>query len=218
MSNEEREANHRSSGEHASAYYDQRWRLYALRSFGLAMAVLILIGDPVWRDHPIIQKSIQFIGAALVIGAVLGRLWSTLYIGGRKNITLMTKGPYSITRNPLYFFSTVGSVGAGLVFGSLTLGALTGAAVGVILYATSRGEAALLHTHFGSSYEQYARQVPLFWPQPCRYKEANDTTFDPQALKRALGDTILFLLVIPFAGAVDLLRHSGLLPRLIMLF
>ncbi|WP_157699717.1 methyltransferase family protein [Pseudorhodoplanes sinuspersici] len=184
----------------------------------MATFILILIADPVWQDHPIIQKSIQFIGATLIVGAVLGRLWSTLYIGGRKNITLMTKGPYSITRNPLYFFSTIGSVGAGLVFGSVALGALAGVAVGVILYATSRGEAALLSSHFGSSYRHYAARVPLFWPQPGIYEEASDTTFDPRALKWALGDTILFLLVIPFAGAVDLLRHSGLLPRLIMLF
>lgn len=207
-----------SSGGHAAAYYDQRWRLYALRLFGLATAVLILVADPVWRDYPIIQMSIQFAGATLIIGAVLGRLWSTLYIGGRKNVTLMIKGPYSITRNPLYFFSTVGSVGAGLVFGSLTLGVLIGGAVGVVLYATSRGEAALLQSHFGSSYEQYAKRVPLFWPRPRIYEEANEPTFHPQTLKRALGDAILFLLVIPFAGIVELLRHSGLLPRMMALF
>jgi protein-S-isoprenylcysteine O-methyltransferase Ste14 len=207
-----------SSGGQAAAYFDQRWRLHTLRLFGVAMFVLILIADPAWQDHAITQKSIQFAGATLVIAAVLGRLWSTLYIGGRKNITLMTKGPYSITRNPLYFFSTVGSVGAGLVFGSLTLAVLIGGAVGAILYATSRGEAALLQSHFGSSYRHYAARVPLFWPQPGIYEEANDTTFDPRALKRALGDAILFLLVIPFAGAIELLRHSGLLPRMIMLF
>lgn len=208
----------RSSGGHESVYYDQRWRLYALRSFGLAMFALILFADPGWQDHPIIRESIEFVGAALIIGAVLGRLWSTLYIGGRKNIALMTKGPYSITRNPLYFFSTVGSVGVGLIFGSLMLGGLTGVAVGIILYATSRGEAALLHTQFGNSYEHYARQVPLFWPQLRLYEEASDTTFDPKALKRAFGDTILLLLVIPFAEIIELLRHYSLLPRLIALF
>src|SRR5574337_582273 len=31
------------------------------------------------------------------------RIWSTLYVGGRKDKELQTQGPYSITRNPLYF-------------------------------------------------------------------------------------------------------------------
>jgi protein-S-isoprenylcysteine O-methyltransferase Ste14 len=181
------------------------------------MTGLILIADPVWRDHPTIQKSIQFAGATLVIGAVLGRLWATLYIGGRKNSVLTTKGPYSVTRNPLYLFSTVGSVGAGFAFGSIVLAGLAGLTVGTILYATSRGEAALLHSRFGTQYESYAKRVPLFWPQPCLYQEASDTTFEPHALKRALGDAVLFLLVIPSAQLVDVLRASGLLPRLIVL-
>lgn len=199
------------------AYYDQRWRLHALRSFGLLISVLVLIVDPAWRDQPVAYAGIQVVGTTLVIGAVLGRLWATLYIGGRKNSVLMTKGPYSVTRNPLYFFSTVGSLGAGFVFGSIVLGGLAGLTVGAILYATSRGEADLLRSHFGSSYRHYAARVPLFWPQPGIYEEANDTSFQPRALKRALGDTILFLLVIPSAQLVEVLHASGLLPRLIVL-
>ena len=198
-------------------YYDQRRRLYILRAFGLAMAALVLMTTPVWPEDSIAQKAIKSAGAVLVIGAVLGRLWSMLYIGGRKNVTLMTKGPYSITRNPLYFFSTVGSIGVGLSFGSLALGAIVGITVGAVLYATSRGEAALLHARFGDSYQRYAERVPLFLPRPGIYEEMAETTFHPQVLKRAFGDAIIFLLVIPFAEIVCLLRKSGLLPQLIAL-
>lgn len=214
----EHRSHHLPDGGRAAAYYDQRWRLYALRAFGLATTVVILIADPVWQDHPIIQKIIASAGTALIVAAVFGRLWATLYIGGRKNISLITKGPYSITRNPLYVFSTIGSFGAGLVFGSLVMGILVGAMVGATLYATSRGEAALLQSQFGDSYKQYAAHVPLFWPRPGLYEEANDTTFDPGALRRALGDTILFLLVIPLSEIIELSRQYGLLPRLIALF
>jgi protein-S-isoprenylcysteine O-methyltransferase Ste14 len=36
------------------------------------------------------------------------RLWCSLYISGYKNSQLITSGPYSLCRNPLYFFSFVG--------------------------------------------------------------------------------------------------------------
>jgi len=191
-------------------YYDQRWRLWALRILVVAVVVLILIAEPVWRSVSLIHKSIQFSGLALLIAAMLGRLWATLYIGGRKNISLMTSGPYSITRNPLYVFSTMGSIGAGLMFGSLLLAGLLGLGVGIVLYATARGEAVLLRRHFGSAYRHYASRVPLFWPRPSLYQDAISPTFNPLTLKRALGDAVLFVLVIPVAGLIDLLRDTGM--------
>lgn len=39
---------------------------------------------------------IEFSGFFLVFGAVLGRLWCTLYIGGRKDQKLCQSGPYSL--------------------------------------------------------------------------------------------------------------------------
>ena len=52
--------------------------------------------------------------------------WSSLYIAGRKGRELVTVGPYSTCRNPLYFFSIVGAAGMGAQSGSLTLGLICG--------------------------------------------------------------------------------------------
>jgi protein-S-isoprenylcysteine O-methyltransferase Ste14 len=213
----DRSNSRRMSERRSAIYYNQRWRLYALRTFALAMIVMVLIAEPVWQDAAI-QTGIKLLGAALVVSAALGRLWSTLYIGGKKNITLITKGPYSVTRNPLYFFSTAGSVGAGLVFGSFVLGGLAGCMTGAILYVTSRGEARLLHSHFGTRYQDYATRVPLFWPDPRLYEDERDPTFSPHALKRGLGDAVLFLLVIPLAEVLEYLRGLDLLPRVLALY
>ena len=62
-------------------------------------------------------------GLALVVLCITGRLWCILYVGNKKNLELVTRGPYSMTRNPLYFFSTLGAAGIGLMFGSLTVAA-----------------------------------------------------------------------------------------------
>lgn len=54
----------------------------------------------------------ELTGYLLLIAAALGRIWAFAYIGGRKNRELCQKGPYALTRNPLYFFSFLGVVGA----------------------------------------------------------------------------------------------------------
>ena len=64
------------------------------------------------------------LGLAAIIVAIVGRAWCSLYIGGRKNAQVMQDGPYSICRHPLYFFSTIGATGFGLLLDSLLLAAL----------------------------------------------------------------------------------------------
>ena len=92
-------------------------------------------------------------GLVLLFAAILGRLWSILYIGSHKNRRLVTDGPYSITRNPLYLFSLTAITGIGLMFGSLLITvALTGTAF-AIFRATSLLEAAHLRFKFGAAYD-----------------------------------------------------------------
>ena len=58
-----------------------------------------------------------------------------LYVGGRKNAELVTTGPYSMMRNPLYFFSLLGVAGVGAQTGSvLATFAVTAVAYAVFDY------------------------------------------------------------------------------------
>jgi protein-S-isoprenylcysteine O-methyltransferase Ste14 len=51
-----------------------------------------------------IHEMIEWFGIVLIVICILGRTWASLYIGGRKIDELVTVGPYSTMRNPLYFF------------------------------------------------------------------------------------------------------------------
>src|SRR5690606_15936156 len=157
-------------------------------------------------------------GFALVLACVGGRMWSILYIGSKKNQELMTSGPYSMTRNPLYFFSTLGAVGVGLIVGSLMVALALGFVVYRVLLATATREAEHLKTLFGATYDSYARDTLMFWPKPSLYRDSPDVVFSPAALKRTFLDGVLFLMAFPLIEAIEHLQVEGYLPILIRLF
>lgn len=199
-------------------YLDQTRRIAGLGWSSAVVATLLLVSYNPWAHGSWLESAIKGGGQCLILAAVLGRLWSTLYIGGRKNARLVTTGPYSVSRNPLYLFSTVGAVGVGFVFGSIAAGLILGGVTCGMLYRAARAEAELLRRSFGATYTAYADRVPLLWPRWSRYEDALEPTFNPRALHRALRDAMLFALALPASELVDIARSAGLLPRLVPLF
>ena len=101
----------------------------------------------------------------------LGRMWCSLYIGGRKTKSLVTEGPYSICRNPLYFFSLIGMVGVGFASETFLIpGILAAAFAAYYPFVIKAEEAHLLAAH-GPQFEQYRRAVPTFFPRLSQLNE-----------------------------------------------
>ena len=91
----------------------QKMRRSALFALLLIVVVGLLFCGPVFTDAHYENDVIEITGIGLIGVAIIGRLWCTLYLGGRKAAEVVTKGPYSIARNPLYVFSAIGSAGVG---------------------------------------------------------------------------------------------------------
>jgi hypothetical protein len=157
-------------------------------------------------------------GLTLALACIFGRLWSILYVGGKKNIELVTSGPYSMTQNPLYFSSTVGAVGIGLMFGSVVTALVLGMTAFLLFTVTAAKEAAFLEAKFGPAYAAYARTTPLFWPNPMRYSDVSEQKFSPQTLKRTFVEGLCFLAIFPAMEAVEYLQLHGFLPVLLRLY
>src|SRR5688500_5721815 len=87
-------------------------------------------------------------GLALVGVATVGRLWCSLYINSHKESALVTVGPYSITRNPLYFFSFLGFIGVGLATETVTLAIAMTCFFAVVYPVIIRREETLLQHKF----------------------------------------------------------------------
>ncbi|YBV96134.1 isoprenylcysteine carboxylmethyltransferase family protein [Phyllobacteriaceae bacterium JZ32] len=138
---------------------------------------------------------IEDIGAVLIFVAILGRAWCTLYIGGRKTVVLVKAGPYSISRNPLYFFSFVAVAGLGLQTGSMGMAALmTLVAYLIFLPIVLREEAGLSSVH-GQNYDAYRRSVPRFLPRPALWQDIDSVVVDPRVLRRTIIDGMAFVLL-----------------------
>ena len=79
-----------------------------LRDTNLIIVLSILITAVIRQDsidgndNP--HEIIEFIGLVMTIIAALGRMYSTAFLGGFKNKKVIDIGPFSVCRNPLYFF------------------------------------------------------------------------------------------------------------------
>jgi protein-S-isoprenylcysteine O-methyltransferase Ste14 len=103
----------------------------------------------------------------LCVGAVrtLGKQWTfkARVIEGHE---LITEGPYSMVRNPIYLGMFGAILGTGLAFSRwwTLLGAIVFFLIGNHIRITA--EERLLRETFGTKFDEYAERVPAFFPRP----------------------------------------------------
>lgn len=187
---------------------NQQKRINALRTAGILLLPALLFVHPSYPPESATHETYEAIGLLLLFAGVFGRFWSILYVGSRKNAQLVQDGPYSMTRNPLYFFSTVATLGIGLMMGSLVLAALLTLVVGVTLYLTARKERAFLAREFGDDYARYAGRVAFFFPDPRLFHTEPEIVFSTLTLKRNFVDATVFLSFIPLVEVLDMAKES----------
>lgn len=181
-------------------------------SAGLLAAAL---SDSVYPRSSVAYDAVRWLGFGLIIACILGRTWASLYVAGRKTVELVTDGPYSIMRNPLYFFSILGAAGIGALGGSILL-ALMSACVGLLVFwmVTLQEERRLLERH-GRSYADYLKRVPRFVPDPRLWQDKETITIRQSRVLMTFADALLFLTAVPLLTACRLLQTKGLLPVLV---
>lgn len=164
------------------------------------------------------HEGVEALGVALIILAIVGRGWCSLYIGGRKKAEIVDHGPYSVTRNPLYVFSFIGAFGIGAQTGSLVVGAVFALAAFLVFLRTVGREEAWLAEHFGGTYEAYRARTPRFWPDVSRWRDAEELAVRPVFFLRTLRDGLTFLAAIPVMEGIEHLQAIGLIGFRIGLF
>lgn len=178
-------------------------RINIMRAGFVATLPLIILASPHWSLGTPAHEMIETLGIGLLLTGVLGRFWATLYVGGRKNGRVVREGPYSLTRNPLYLFSTIAATGIGLMLGAVTFAVILGGLVFLIHHVTARREARYLEQEFGDDDRAYAREVPFLVPRLGGYRSAAWIDVNARALRVTLMDALVFLSFIPLVELLD---------------
>ena len=160
---------------------------------------------------------IEWIGIVAIVVCILGRTWTSLYIAGRKIEQLVTDGPYSVMRNPLYLFSIIGAAGAGAQLGSIVADLVFGVLAWAVFHVVTLQEERLLADRYGAAFANYMATVPRFMPNPRLWRDVPMLTIIPPKILRTFADAMMFLLSVPIAEGFEKLQDMGVLPILLRL-
>ena len=89
------------------------------------------------------------------------QIWSTLYIGGRKDKELQTQGPYSVTRNPLYFGTFCFALAISFFLESISRVVATILAIAIYSRWVIAAEEQVLQKTFGDAFSNYVKHTPI---------------------------------------------------------
>src|SRR5262245_53279284 len=159
----------------------------------------------------------ETIGLILIIISIFGRTWCAIYLSNGKNRELVTRGPYSVCRHPMYSFAIIGGVGVGAQVGSFVIGLICGFIAWLISQRFATREENLLQAEFGGIYRQYAERVPRFIPNFSLWQDVEVVEVWPRTVMLAFLDAAIFLVAIPIAEAVEYLHDVGALPAIFRL-
>ena len=196
-----------------------RHRTKISQLFGIAYLMAYIFSNRVLEaDMPFVNDIMLIAGSFMIGAAVVGRLWRAQYIAGRKTTSLITEGPYSICRNPLYLFSLIGATGVGLFSGSVTLAAIIPIVFAAIYPVTiKREELDLLAIH-GDAYRDYMRSVPRFIPKWRLFCEPPEYQVNTKIFRREMVDSLYFVWIVGLLKAAEVLVEKGIIKTFFTLY
>jgi protein-S-isoprenylcysteine O-methyltransferase Ste14 len=158
------------AGETDKQSFGFRMRGWAGIIFMVPLVTVTMLAQPLLPSNAWAELLVTSIAWLVFVAGALFRFWSTLYVGGRKRRVVVSEGPYSICRNPLYVGSFLLGVSGALFAQSLTLAA--GIALTSLVYAMGAvpAEERYLLKRLGDVYQKYLDTVPRYWPDFSLYR------------------------------------------------
>lgn len=163
------------------------------------VAVAAVLTQPHLHFTGLEEVVLETIAWALFFAGACLRWWATLFIGGRKISELMpygdlvTDGPYSMCRNPLYVGTVLIALSVGVFLQSLTLLAAMLVVGSLYVWITVPIEERRLQKLFGEKFTAYCQRVPRYFPDFSLY------TSPPEIIVRFEGIRAEFLRMLQWS-------------------
>ncbi len=192
----------------------KEYRIAISRVFGALILFLILFSSYSWEPNLLVNLAVDFVAFLLILICTFGRLWALSYISGHKTKDLISDGPYSLVRNPLYLFSLIGAVGVGLITKNVLIFGLIVLMFGIYYPFVIRAEEEHLREVHKEDFEEYRRSTPMFVPKFSGFREQENYTVNARLFRRAFFSVIWFPLIFMILLVIDRLHESGIVPIL----
>jgi protein-S-isoprenylcysteine O-methyltransferase Ste14 len=179
----------RGSHRRAGRLSGPRARWLAVPWFYLATTLLFCgIGYAMWNPLPFapdpsVQTWVCAIGSVLYFPGMALALWGRVALGRNyfaasvlgvrlfEDHQLVTTGPFSIVRHPMYLGLMTAALGSMLIY--LTWTTVFFAVLAPFLLLRARVEERILAIEFGEVWDQYTRRVPMLIPRLFDRKRSN---------------------------------------------
>ncbi len=182
------------------------------RIFAIIVVALVLFCKPMIGYRSFWYQAMVWIGYAMVLVGAFGRVYCSVFIGGRKNDGIVRNGPFSVVRNPLYVFSFIALVGCGLQSGMFSVVILLVAAFALYYPQVVKKEEAFLSHKFGEEYEAYKREVPRWEPDMSKWQVPEVVESKPEFVLKTIGDALVFFVPLPCFMILHMLQTQHIFP------
>ena len=197
----------------------EKFRIPASRLVSAAAVFFLVFSTSRWENQsPMATNALFTLGMFLVAVGSMGRMWCSVYIAGYKDRSLITQGPYSVCRNPLYFFSTFGALGVGFCTETFTFPLVLLLAMSLYYPLVVRKEERRLREAFGADFDDYARRVPVFLPKLALFSEPDTYIVKPIVYRHHMFNALWFVWIAGLLELAEGLKELGWIPSLWTLY
>lgn len=181
------------------------------------LLVAVFFTDALFPFESGIHEALDIVGILMVFLCALGRVYTTAYLGGFKNDVLINYGPFSVVRNPLYFFSLIGFTGVAVMTTHLLVIVVMPVAFLCLYIALIKREEAFLLEKFGDDYRDYMKSVPRLVPRMKHYQAPDTIQMSPKHLNKAFTDAIWWIMAFPLVEVAEFIQGNGWIKPLVVI-
>jgi len=141
-----------------------RWRNVPLPEGHLSLIAVGVILNVLWQRRISSARSVRLVGGAFVVVGMVWAAWATR-TAGRVDLErperLVTRGPYAVSRHPMYVAWTLIYLGVALIINTAWMLILL-PVLAVLIHREARHEEHRLIEAFGDEYLTYQRRVRAY--------------------------------------------------------